>query len=88
MDSDSGLMDSDSDSDSGLVDSDSLPDSRVRTHSNTVIKYQKKYSGAMDFYALKLRSTSKNLLENIRSRMLDVRDIRWPRNEYEQGLRF
>ena len=42
MDSDSGLMDSDSDSDSGLVDSNSLLDSRVRTHSNTayyVLKY-------------------------------------------------
>ena len=31
----------------------------------------------MDFCALKLRSTSKNLLEN----------IRWPRNEYEQGFK-
>ena len=40
----------------------------------------------MDFYALKLRSISKNLLENIQSRILDVRDIRWPYNEYEQGL--
>ena len=30
----------------------------------------------MDFHASKLRSTSKNLLENIHSRMLDVQDIR------------
>ena len=40
----------------------------------------------MDFYALKLRSTSKNLLENIHSWTLNVRDIRGPQNEYEQGL--
>ena len=38
MDSNSGLMDANSDSDSGLVDSDSLLDSRVRTHSNTASK--------------------------------------------------
>ena len=51
------------------------------------IKYQKKkYSDLMDFYALKLRSTSKNLLENIHSWILDIRDIRGPQNEYEQGL--
>ena len=41
----------------------------------------KKCSGVMDFYA-----TSKNLLENIHSQMLDVQDIRWPRNEYELDL--
>ena len=29
----------------------------------------------MDFYALKLRSTSKYLLENIHSQILDVWDI-------------
>ena len=29
------------------------------------IKYQKKYSGVMDFYALKLGSTAKKKLENI-----------------------
>ena len=45
----------------------------------------KKNTGVMDFYALKLRSTSKSQLENIHSRIVDVRDIRWPRNEYEQG---
>ena len=39
------------------------------------IKYQKKYSGVVDLYALKLRSTSKKLLENIHSRILDVQDI-------------
>ena len=41
------------------------------------IKYQEKikYPGVMDFYALKVSSTSKNLLENIHSRILDVRDI-------------
>ena len=51
------------------------------------MKYQKKkYSGVMDFHASKLHSTSKNLLENIHSRMPDVQDIRWPRNEYEQGF--
>ena len=50
------------------------------------IKYQKKYSNVMDFYALKLRSTSKNLLEDIHSWIFDVRDIWWPQNEYEQGL--
>ena len=41
----------------------------------------------MDFYTLKLHSTSKSLLENIHSRILDVLDIQWPQSEYEQGLR-
>ena len=52
------------------------------------IKYpKKKYSGVMDFYTLKLCFTSENLLENIYSWILDVRDIRRPRNKYEQGLK-
>ena len=54
------------------------------------IKYKKKkkktLSDVMDFYTLKLCSTSKDLTENIHSKILDERDIRWPRNEYEQGL--
>ena len=51
------------------------------------MKYQKKYSGVMDFYASKLHSTSKKPILNTHSQMLDVQDIRLPRNEYEQGLR-
>ena len=47
---------------------------------------EKKKIGVMDFYASRLCSTSKNLLENIHSWMLDVQDIWWPWNEYEQGL--
>ena len=39
----------------------------------------------MDFYALKLCAASKNLLENVHLRILDIWDIQWPRNEYEQG---
>ena len=37
---------------------------------------QKNYYGVIKFYALKLSSTSKSLLENIHSRILDVWDIR------------
>ena len=40
------------------------------------IKYQEKYSGVTNYYALIFRSTSKNLFENIHSRILDVWDIR------------
>ena len=47
---------------------------------------KKKYFGVMDFYASKLRSTSKTLLRNIHSRILHVQDIGRPRNDYEQGL--
>ena len=48
------------------------------------IKYQKKYSGVMDIYALKFKL---NLNLNIHSLILDERDIQWPQNEYKQGLK-
>ena len=38
------------------------------------IKYQKKYSGVMDFYALKLGSTAKKVLENIWYLMYTISD--------------
>ena len=38
------------------------------------------------FLCIRTLFNFKNLLEDIRSWILAVHDIRWPRNEYEQGL--